>query len=716
MYKTKIYIATPLSRGCLLLGFLFILFLLLPSCTLNAQVSRQVPYDLVWGSNEGLFGRTGGRIDTLWSGGVQKIIQGGSDWILFGNRGVFVSHDLLSWEERNTALPRKLIKVYEDGQTRLEPEIQQIKNLAADPVNGDNLAVVFKDALYLSRNGGRSWQNLGNPDPRTSGLKGAALGYIEGELTVFCSHNLYGIFYITPNIPGARWTSLNGGLERLETTTNPDEISSIVMVPSGGGMEVYAAQSFRRRIYRLDWASETWIPLWSGGSGLGVVESLHALEGSLQFVEDRGIFGLDILGGRTNPAAIPQRDLENRIRSLPPGTQANTAILWDSQGRPSIFSELWLLDEDPLGRLSPLAREAAGREGIYLPVNHAADPGSLRPYLTLIDDRDLNMVVIDMKDDYGRLRFVPQNPALTEFGRVFNPIDLEAFLSAMKDRGIYTVARIVVFKDPEAALRSNNAYAVWDGPGNRPWRGYYDVRFRSSEEAPERSPALSTAILSTNDPDYHILRTWYDETWVDPYSELIWDYNVSVAEELARRGFDEIQFDYIRFPTDGINLSDAQYRWRDPGMDMDGAILSFLRHARGRINVPISIDIYGANGWYRTGARTGQEVELLAPWVDVICPMYYPSHFEQGFLAQVPPELRPQRIYYQGTRRTWIISRGTVTVRPWAQSFFLNVSYDREFYGPEYVRRQLEGTRGAGNGGITYWNNLGRYDEVPRHE
>ena len=148
-------------------------------------------------------------------------------------------------------------------------------------------------------------------------------------------------------------------------------------------------------------------------------------------------------------------------------------------------------------------------------------------------------------------------------------------------------------------------------------------------------------------------------------------------------------------------------------MDMESAILSFLRHVRPRVKAPISIDIYGANGWYRTGARTGQEVELLAPWVDVICPMYYPSHFEQYFLAQHPPELRPWRIYYHGTLRTARIARGQAIIRPYAQAFFLNVSYDRKYYNPEYVLRQVEGVRAAGSGGLTYWNNVGRYDDLP---
>jgi hypothetical protein len=282
----------------------------------------------------------------------------------------------------------------------------------------------------------------------------------------------------------------------------------------------------------------------------------------------------------------------------------------------------------------------------------------------------------------------------------------------MKEHGIYTVARIVVFKDPELARKDRGKFAVWDSRANKPWVGYYDTqRKKQSSEQQEANPLVE--ILPSQDPEYEIVRTYYDENWVDPYSEEVWDYIAAIALELHRRGFDEIQFDYIRFPTDGINLSDARYRWQDPGMDMDSAVISFLRHIRSQLDAPISIDIYGANGWYRTGARTGQEVELLVPYVDVICPMYYPSHFEQHFLAQAPSELRPYRIYHQGTQRTERISRGGVIVRPYIQAFYLNVSYDRKYYNPEYVRLEVKGVRDVGNGGLTYWNNSGHYNDIP---
>ena len=148
-------------------------------------------------------------------------------------------------------------------------------------------------------------------------------------------------------------------------------------------------------------------------------------------------------------------------------------------------------------------------------------------------------------------------------------------------------------------------------------------------------------------------------------------------------------------------------------MDKESALASFLRYARDNIAAPISIDIYGANGWYRSGVRTGQDVELLAKYVDVICPMLYPSHFEQGFLAQAPAEQRPYRIYKIGALRTAYIARKKVVVRPYVQAFFLNVSYDRAFYGPDYVKREVAGIRDSVNLGLTFWNNSGRYDDLP---
>ena len=710
------------SRGGRVFFAIFVFYILLP-LFVTAQTAN---WTVLWGTGAGLYGRDQtGRVENLWTGGnVQKIIHipaappRTESFFIMTEQGILTSSNLRNWEDRNNGLPRSVIKFYWNGEKSLVSTVQEIKDLSVDPLNPEIMVCTFKNAVYLSRSGGRTWENLGMPNYRSNGIKTVSVAFLAETLTVLCSHSIYGVYYINPDLANSKWTEINQGLEKLETTENPDEISSfaVYLNPSvNNSPEILASMSFRRRIYKLDWAGKRWESIWSDGPSFGTSDSLFAGRNSLTFVRDGGILELDLSSPR---GFIRSRyDAVDIIKGLPGNMRPNCAVLRFPQGNPAeiSLSELWLLDETARFSADPIARTAIGKEGIYLPVNHAMDPASLRPYLDLIEKRNLNMVVIDMKDDYGRLRFSPQNASLTNFGRIFRPVDIEAFIKTMKERGIFTVARIVVFKDPEAAQKQGAKYAVWDNANNKAWEGYYDTRRLKAPpgQEPETNPNLVTRILPDADRDYEILRTWYDEKWVDPYSEEIWDYNASVAEELYQRGFDEIQFDYIRFPTDGINLNDGKYRWKDPGMDMDSAIVSFLRHVRSRVKAPISVDIYGANGWYRTGARTGQEVELLAPWVDIICPMYYPSHFEQHFLAQEPAEQRPYRIYYQGTRRTGVIARGQVIVRPWAQAFYLNVSYDRKYYNEDYVRLQLEGVRNAGRGGLTYWNNVGRYSDLP---
>jgi hypothetical protein len=653
---------------------------------------------------------------------IKKILYTPQGYFLLTDQGIWFSRDLLNWEERNQGLPVKVLKEIVQGKKQFIRQIQDLKDLEYNPEDPSMLVTATKDGVFLSRDSGLSWKNLGMPPAKTNGLKAVAIANLNGPI-VFATHGIYGVYALLvgtgggtigaptseKNQPGIvssnqKWIPLNTGLELHETTENPDEVSDILVHTASGKTRIFALQSFRERLYELDWNTRKFSLLYKGKEEFKAQDGLIGIGDNLIYVQEGRLASYPLNDRRVSSTVTAGQNLTTdqilgtlsktgELLSEPPLT---ALFIPSPQGersgvQPINLSELWLL-QNPFGnnKGKMYVHTALNREGFYLPVNHALDPKALSRYVQILDTKKLNMVVIDMKDDYGRLRFTPKNPAITAKGRVFNPVDLEQFVPTMKAHGAYLVARIVVFKDPELYKKEGNKFAVWDGSLNSPWQGYYENTDGS--------------------------RTEYDEKWVDPYSEEVWAYIANISRELHERGFDEIQFDYIRFPTDGMNLNQAKFRWRDAGMDMESAILSFLRYVRSNVDAPISIDIYGANGWYRTGARTGQEVEVLARYVDVICPMYYPSHFEQTFLANNPPELRPYRIYYLGTLRAMTIARNQAIIRPYLQAFYMNVAYDRKYYNNDYVLRQLLGVQQAGNYGYTYWNNVGRYDEIPLPE
>ncbi|MCX7656521.1 MAG: putative glycoside hydrolase [Treponemataceae bacterium] len=753
--------------------FLFVFLLWEPS-VFPLQAETFLPFRALAGTTQGLFfiarSQDEARILPLWQGGeVKKILVQKGRYLLLTDQGILVSSNLRDWEPRNQGLPMKTLKIIQGNKKTFLQQVQDIKDLELHPDEPDLWVCATREGVFITYTAGQEWLSLGMPPAKTNGIKAVAVGSFP-ELTVFASHSIYGVFFLSlQNRNNRIWQSLNRGLELHPTTANPDEVADILVLPSpkerqilpqgdeknqspGQFFPLYAVQTFQSRLYALSWQTKTFESLWKGpektfmtldslrpwgerlialseGKILAFVPSTtnyKAFQGDTTKEEPKIATSLSSASSQVEVQAYevrPETDLKtvlDVVKETVPGYLNGIVLCSDSPSDPSLLSgtydaallpspsgkeltlsELYLLDHPSVVRNS-FAAQARAKEGIYLPVNHALSPQSLAHYLSLMNERTINLVVIDMKDDYGRLRFSPRNPRIAAKGRVFNPINLDSFLATMKKQSIYTVARIVVFKDPELAKKEGGRYAVWDKTTNSPWRGYYETK------APVKD-AQGLEKIETN-------RVFYDESWVDPYSEVVWQYIGDIAKELQDRGFDEIQFDYIRFPTDGINLHNATYRWKEAGMDMESAILSFLRYMRSILSVPISIDIYGANGWYRTGARTGQELEVLSRYADIVCPMYYPSHFEQTFMAQEPAELRPYRIYYQGTLRSQRISRNRALIRPYGQAFFLNVSYDRKYYGPTYVLYQLLATRDAGKAGIIYWNNGGRYDEIPLPE
>ncbi len=695
--------------------------------------------ELLVGTREGLFlySVAGGAPGELWTGGeVRKIIHPaqGQLWYILTSKGIFATADLGSFTDRSLGLPFKTYKDIVGGQKVFTREVMDLKDLECDP-SGATLVTCTKDEVWLSRDSGATWSNLGSPSP-TTGLKCVALAPMpgSGEAAVWAAHPIKGLF-ARKLAARTGWVQADKGLFTMPTMKTTDEVADLLWVPTPAlaaqadastaqltqvaapapstraaaaaaapapapaparaavpAGRLWAGNSYQCKVFRSEGGQVPFTQAFDDGRDFGTAESLAPLpDGSVRFVTAGAVMRISSAGDAAADTAA------NALAGALGAAFATRGLLsaaWNEGGATTGLSELWLLAPD---RNAGVRKEAAGKDSLYFQAGYIVNPASRTKYLNLIRDKGLNSLVVDLKDDYGKLRYAPNDPIVKAYSRYVNPMDVEAVVSEAHARGIWLVARIPVFKDQVLAAASGSRFAVWDAAAKRPWQGW-----RMVKPDPATSPAPAP-----------LVRQNYEEHWVDPYSEDVWAYNVAIANEIVARGFDEVQFDYIRFPTDGVNLGDASYRWKDAGMDRESAITSFLAFARGRIAAPISIDIYGANGWYRSGARTGQDVETLAKYVDVICPMFYPSHFEQGFLAQAPAIERPGRIYRLGSLRNAHIARGRIIVRPYVQAFYMGVSYDRSYYNPDYVAREVAGVISGQNLGMTFWNNVARYEDVP---
>jgi hypothetical protein len=677
-----------------------------------AESAPAAPRDFLAGYDGGLYRveGEGDKVVPLWlDGEVRKIVKSSVGWYLLTSLGVEYSKDLGVFEDRSKGLPIKTYKRFEGGKKSFSTETQDLKDLEVGRDDPGLLATCTKDAAFVSRDGGLSWKPYGSPAD-TTGLKAVALAPYPGtaEIALWASHPIKGLF--VRRLASGGWAPANAGMVMIDKTT-VEEVADIV--PGSGGA-IWASNSFLSRVYRFDAKAKAFVTLWFDRADFGCAESLDLLpDGNLRFVANGYIARLDPVAGKIESDAGASTLVRAAARAKT--DQQLLCLSWAEGGRQAALSELWLV---AFKDRKPYRAQAENRRALYLSTGFVVHQASRAKYDKLMDDRRLDAVVVDMKDDFGKLRFEPRDPLIRKIGKVTSPLDVEQFVKEWKAKGRYLVARIPVFKDECAYRYAGGKYAVWDitsggtsgGTSGSPWQGY-NVEKKAPVVASAALAASGVAAVAAAAPAEE--RSPIKEFWVDPYCEEVWAYNIAIANEIVSRGFDEVQFDYIRFPTDGDNIAKASYRWKDAGMDKESALASFLRFARENIAAPISIDIYGANGWYRSGVRTGQDVELLAKYVDVICPMLYPSHFEQGFLAQAPAEMRPYRIYKIGTLRNAYIGRKKIIVRPYVQAFYLNVSYDRAYYNLDYVKREVAGVRDATNLGLSFWNNSGRYDDVP---
>jgi hypothetical protein len=283
----------------------------------------------------------------------------------------------------------------------------------------------------------------------------------------------------------------------------------------------------------------------------------------------------------------------------------------------------------------------------------------------------LNAIVVDVKGDNGFVSHHTQSKLAIEAGAnhsitMPNP---SAFVLELHRRQLYAIARIVVFKDnPLARLRPDLAVKTGD-----------DKLFIDGEHF----------------------------AWTDPFNHAVWEYNIALAVEAAKEGFDEIQFDYVRFPDQpGLVFSKPNTQ-----AGRSAAIVGFLAESRQTLNaynVSISADNFGYVCWNLGDTGIGQSFAAIGPVVDYISPMLYPSSFQAGIPGLRNPLSDPYRIVYASLQRA--IKRtgfAPVTFRPWLQAFD-DYAFDHRKFGKVQIEAQIKAAQDSGCGWLL-WDARNRY-------
>ncbi len=304
-------------------------------------------------------------------------------------------------------------------------------------------------------------------------------------------------------------------------------------------------------------------------------------------------------------------------------------------------------------------------KGIHLTAWVAGSKKARKRIDALLKETELNTVVIDIKEIQGEI-YIPGVRTAEELGLTVKAIpDLAEYMEQLKKDGIYTIARMVIFKDnglakkkPELAVKR---------PDGSPWRDHKK------------------------------------NMWVDPYNPKVWDYNIEIAARAAEVGFDEVQFDYIRFPSDG-NIKECRYSYAQHNSSTAARALdSFLETAHKKIKplgINISIDLFGLTPSVNHGMGIGQKIVEMTRYVDFVSPMVYPSHYAKGEYGIGEPNKYPYPVVFRTMSDAKKRFNGEVQkLRPYLQDFSLGYKY-----GPKEVRAQILACENLGIQEWLLWN------------
>ena len=359
-------------------------------------------------------------------------------------------------------------------------------------------------------------------------------------------------------------------------------------------------------------------------------------------------------------------------------------------------------------------------KGIYV-TGAMAGTSNMDNLIALVDRTELNTMVIDVKNDEGRVVYDMDSALVREIGAVKEYVsDMPGLIRKCKEHGIYLIARIVAFKDPFLAENRQD--------------------------------------LALTDKNGNIFRDKSGLAWVNPYKREVWDYLLEIARQAASVGFDEIQFDYIRFSTDA-GMSKVDFGEDALEQDKEDVITEFTIYAAQELHdmgVPLSADVYGVIIDSKLDASiVGQNYYEMAKHLDYISPMVYPSHYGPGNLGLAVPDAQPYETIFRSMKTSRKVLAGMgreaedmqvsgndvsgnsisensasgnsmdaadpkdlvpnqeirADVRPWLQDFTATWVKGHIRYGPEEIRAQIQAVYDAGYEEWILWNASNRYTE-----
>ena len=302
--------------------------------------------------------------------------------------------------------------------------------------------------------------------------------------------------------------------------------------------------------------------------------------------------------------------------------------------------------------------------GVHVTMALASLPGKLQQYLVI---PGLNTIELDVKDENGKVGFVPAEvPLANRIGAAGPYYKAKRAVRLVHAHGIYLIGRVVTFEDPVLSVKH-----------------------------PEMAVHTSDGSLWLNNAGLG---------WTNPYDRRVWKYNVDVAAAAARAGFDEIQFDYVRFPSDG-DLSLIRYPGAHP-QAMRWTIPAFAQYAAKRLHplgARVSVDVFGLSATRDLGI--GQLPRRLSRYVDGVYPMTYPSHYNPGEYGLSAPDDEPGQVVSRSLADFRRALEGRKTrLTPWLQDFSLGRTY-----ALLDVQEQIAAARAHGTQGFLLWNPLGVY-------